>query len=73
MPADVLILADLIPELAADGLSVGGGKVFVFETIKGRWGGDAAAEMYKNVIAKALKKKYPGKKSYRILEERAFS
>jgi len=48
---------------------VGAGKVLVFHIIRGRWGGDSAADMYKNVMAKALKKQFPKKKTFRILEE----
>lgn len=49
--------------------AVGGGKVLVFHTIKGRWGGDAAADMYTNVMAKALHKHYPKAKSFVLLED----
>lgn len=45
-------------------VGVGAGKVLIFHTIKGRWGGDAAEHLYKNVIPKALKKAYPKKKSF---------
>lgn len=50
---------------------VGGGKVLVWHTITGRWGGDAAADLYKNVIAKALAKRYKKKKkkSFVMLED----
>ena len=48
---------------------VGAGKVLVFHTIKGRWGGDAAEHFYKNVMSKALKKQYPMKKTFRLLED----
>jgi hypothetical protein len=48
---------------------VGGGKVLVWETIVDRWSGDKAAEMYTEVIKPALKKKYPSKKRFTILED----
>ena len=49
--------------------AVGGGKVLVWHTIEGRWGGDAAADMYGNVMAKALRKRYPKAKSFTLLED----
>lgn len=48
---------------------LGGGKVLVFETIHGKWSGQKAADMYKDVVAKALKKRYPAKKAYCVLED----
>ncbi len=43
---------------------VGGGKCLVFHTVEGRWGGDAAEELYTEVMTPALKAHYPGKKSF---------
>ena len=48
---------------------VGAGKVLVFETIKGNWCGSTAANMYKNVVAPALRKQYPRMKSFVALED----
>ena len=48
---------------------VGGGKVLVWETIQGRWSGQLAADMYTDVVAKAVKKRYPGKASFTVLED----
>ena len=48
---------------------VGGGKVLVWHTIDGQWGGKAAAEMYTDVMAKALKKRYRGRSSFLLLED----
>ena len=42
---------------------VGGGKVLVWKTIHEQWSGAEAASAYKNVIAPALKKAYPGKRT----------
>jgi transposase len=49
--------------------AVGGGKVLVFHTIVGRWGGESAASMYKDVMAKALRSRYPKAKSFVLLED----
>lgn len=48
---------------------VGGGKVLVWETIDGTWNGEKAAEMYTDVIKPALKKRYPTKTRFTILED----
>ena len=48
---------------------VGGGKVLMWKTITGCWGGDKAAEMYTKVVLPALKAKYPAAKKYMILED----
>ena len=48
---------------------VGGGKVLVWKTIIGHWSGQQAADMYKDVVAKAVKKQYPGKRNFTILED----
>ncbi len=48
---------------------VGGGKVLVWETIDGRWTGDKAAELYKDVVKLALSKRYPGRSKHTILED----
>ena len=49
--------------------AVGGGKMLVFHTVVDRWNGDAAAAMYKTVMAKAFKSRYPKAKSYTLLED----
>ena len=48
---------------------VGGGQVLVWNTIEGRWGGDAAAQLYAQIVTPALKARYPGQKRYCILED----
>ena len=48
---------------------VGAGKVLVWATVEGRWSGEKAAEMYKKVVASALKRQYPGKKRFVALED----
>ena len=48
---------------------VGGGKVLVWYTIPGRWGGDAAEHLYTEVVAPALRKHYPRKRSFSMLED----
>jgi len=53
--------------LVTAGLS--GDKVVVWETIKGRWNAQAAADMYTGPIKKALKKARPGKTSWKVLED----
>ena len=48
---------------------VGGGKVLVWRAVQGHWSGNAAAELYKDVVHPALVKHYPGKKAFCILED----
>ena len=48
---------------------VGGGKVLVWETISDQWTGSKAAEMYTSIIKPALKKRYPAKTRFVILED----
>ena len=48
---------------------VGGGKVLAWHTIQGHWGGNAAAELYKDVVRLASEKRYPGTKAFCILED----
>ena len=52
---------------------VGAGKVLVWEYIAdyrgGRWNADVAASMYRGAIHSALKRAYPSKKHFRILED----
>ncbi len=47
----------------------GGGKVLTWETITDRGSGYTAAEMYTKVIKPALKKRYPNKTRFTILED----
>ena len=44
-------------------------KVVLWEEISGRWNAKRAEEMYNGPIKKALKKRRPGKKSWRIMED----
>jgi hypothetical protein len=46
-----------------------GHKVVLWEEIKGMWNADKAAEMYSGPIKDVLKKKRPGKKHWRIMED----
>lgn len=48
---------------------VGNGKVLVWETVIGRWSGDQAAAKYTDVVLPALKKQYPSRSSFTILED----
>ncbi len=48
---------------------VGGGSVFLWHVIDRRWSGETAADVVKNVMQPALKKKYPSEKSFLILED----
>ena len=48
---------------------VGNGKVLLWEYLDGPWGGAAAESAYRGAIKKALKKEFPGRKSYVILED----
>ena len=48
---------------------VGGGEVLVWETIDDKWCGDKAFDMYQNVVFPALKKKYPGRSTFTLLED----
>ena len=48
---------------------VGGGKVLVWQTVKGRWSGDTAAKMYKDVVKRSLSKRYLKRKFHTILED----
>jgi hypothetical protein len=48
---------------------VGGGKVLVWHTIEGNWGGKEAEHLYAKVVAPALKRRYPSRTSFRILED----
>lgn len=49
---------------------VGAGKVMVWQYIDGRnWTGAVAAEMYRGPIQRALKKAYPARKKWRVLED----
>ena len=48
---------------------VGNGKVLVWKTIDGSWGGDMAATAYKDWVAPALKTAYPRRACFTILED----
>ena len=48
---------------------VGGGEVLVWETIDDKWSGDKAAYMYQNVVLTALKKKFPSRSTFTLLED----
>ena len=47
----------------------GNGKVILWHYIEDRWNGNAAAEAYKGPALQALKKHYPAKRSYSVLED----
>ena len=48
---------------------VGGGKVLVWHTVEGAWGGVEAERLYADIVTPALKKQYPQKRSFMILED----
>ena len=49
---------------------VGNGRVLVWEYIDGRnWNGGVAAEMYSGPVAAALRRAYPQKRQWRVLED----
>ena len=49
---------------------VGNGKVMVWHYLDGKnWGGAVAAESYRGPIATALRKEYPNRKSWTVLED----
>lgn len=45
------------------------GRVRMWHYVTGRWNGDAAAKMYKGPLAKAVKKAFPGKRSWVLMED----
>ena len=67
-PSPKMKLATGSPGILVAG-GVGGGKVLVWHKVQGRWNGDSAASFYSNVVAPALKGRYPGKTSFKILED----
>ena len=48
---------------------VGNGKVLVWHTLQGQWSGEAAADLYIKVVLPALKRAYPKKKTFHLLED----
>ena len=48
---------------------VGAGKTLLWEEIKGRWNGQAAADLYTGPIQKILNKTYPTKRRFTVLED----
>ena len=49
---------------------VGDGRVLLWEYIDGRnWNGEVAAEMYTGKLLSALKRAYPAKRAWRVLED----
>jgi len=48
---------------------VGNGKVLVWHTVEKQWSGAEAENLYKNIVAPALKREHPTAKSFRILED----
>lgn len=48
---------------------VGNGKVMLWEYLEGPWGGAAAEAAYRDPIKKVLKREFPSRKSYVILED----
>ncbi len=48
---------------------VGNGKVLLWEYIEGPWGGAVAEAMYRGPVKKAVKKQFPRRKSFVILED----
>ncbi len=48
---------------------VGDGRVLVWKTILGTWSSQTSATMYRDVVAPALKKHYPGASKFLIMED----
>jgi hypothetical protein len=48
---------------------VGEGRVRLWEEIKGSWSGAAAADLYKGAVLKAVKRAWPGKRRFTVLED----
>ena len=49
---------------------VGNGRVLLWEYIDGRnWNGEVAAEMYSGPVVAALRRAYPQKRQWRVLED----
>jgi len=48
---------------------VGNGKVLLWQFVESPWSGKVAADMYTGPMLKALKKAYPGKRSFSVLED----
>ena len=51
------------------GAAVAGDKVICWDVIKGPWNGEKAKTFYKDALVKALKKTYPGKRKFLIVED----
>ena len=45
------------------------GRIRMWHYVAGRWNGEAAAKMYKGPLAKALKKAFPNKRSWVVMED----
>ena len=45
------------------------GRVRMWHYVTGRWNGEAAAEMYKGPLLKTLKRAFPGKRSWVVMED----
>ena len=48
---------------------VGTGKVRLWAVLRGRWNGEAAAGVYRNPIKRALRRAWPGKRRFTVLED----
>jgi hypothetical protein len=48
---------------------VGNGKVLMWTALEGKWTGEAAADMYKGPLLKALRKAYPSQTRFTVLED----
>lgn len=48
---------------------VGGGKVILWDEQKKGWGGDAAARLYTGPLLQSLKRAFPGRKTFTVLED----
>ena len=44
-------------------------KTLVWEQLKGKWTGAAAAKLYRGPVQKALRREYPGKRKFSVLED----
>lgn len=45
------------------------GRIRMWHYVVGRWNGEAAAKMYRGPLAKAVKKAFPGKRSWVVMED----
>ena len=47
----------------------GNGKILLWEYFEGSWSGKMAADMYQGPVSQALRRAYPGRRRFRVLED----